>query len=83
MKLWYDRKSKDPTYFAQMEIRNDKKTTKNIAGIGKHLELLKIINALLSYAKEQVAKYNEEAKKMLTTPTRTPAKKAPMMLPVL
>ena len=77
MKLWYGRKSKDPTYFAQIGIRNGKKTTKNIARIGKHLELLKIINAPLSYAKEQVAKYNEEAKKMLTTPDPNAYKKGP------
>lgn len=63
MKLWYDRKSKDPTYFVQVGIRNGKKTTtKNIARIGKHSQLLKITDDPLSYAKEQVAKYNEEAK---------------------
>lgn len=27
MKLWYDKKSKDPNYFIQMGIRNGKKTT--------------------------------------------------------
>lgn len=64
MKLWYDRKSKDPTYFVQLGIRNGKKTTtKNIARIGRHSELLKITDDPLSYAKEQVTKYNEEAKK--------------------
>lgn len=64
MKLWYDRKSKDPTYFVQLGIRNGKKTTtKNIARIGRHSELLKITDDPLSYAKEQVSKYNEEAKK--------------------
>jgi hypothetical protein len=64
MKLWYDRKSKDPTYFIQQGVRNGKKvTTKNIARIGKHSELLKITDDPLAYAKEQVAKYNEEAKK--------------------
>lgn len=63
MKLWYDRKSKDPTYFVQLGIRNGKKTTtKNIARIGRHSELLKVTDDPLSYAKEQVAKYNEEAK---------------------
>ncbi len=63
MKLWYDRKSKDPTYFVQIGIRNGKKTTtKNIARIGKHSELLKITDDPLSYAKEQIKKYNEEAK---------------------
>ena len=63
MKLWYDRKSKDPTYFVQLGIRNGKKTTtKNIARIGRHSDLLKITDDPLSYAKEQVMKYNEEAK---------------------
>ena len=63
MKLNYDRKSKDPTYFIQMGIRNGKKTTtKNIARIGKHSELLKITADPLAYAKEQVEKYNEEYK---------------------
>ena len=46
-----------------MGIRNGKKTTtKNIARIGKHSELLKITNDPLTYAKEQVKKYNEEYK---------------------
>lgn len=63
MKLNYDRKSKDPTYFAQIGIRNGKKvTTKNVMRIGKHSELLKITDDPLAYAKEQVAKYNEETK---------------------
>ena len=63
MKLWYDRKSKNPTYFVQLGIRNGKKTTtKNIARIGRHSDLLKIADDPLSYAKEQVAKFNEEAK---------------------
>lgn len=64
MKLNYDRKSKDPTYFIQMGIRNGKKTTtKNVARIGKHSELLKITDDPLAYAKEQVKKYNEEYQK--------------------
>ena len=63
MKLWYDRKSKDPTCFVQLGIRNGKKTTtKNIARIGRHSELPGITDDPLSYAREQVAKYNEEAK---------------------
>lgn len=63
MKIWYDRKSKNPTYFIQMGIRNGKKTTtKNVARIGKHSELLKITDDPLAYAKEQVKKYNEEYK---------------------
>lgn len=64
MKLNYDKKSKDPTYFIQLGVRNGKKTTtKNIARIGKHSELLKITDDPLAYAKEQVKKYNEEYKK--------------------
>lgn len=51
-------------YFVQLGVRNGKKvTTKNITRIGKHSELLKITDDPLAYAKEQVAKYNEEAKK--------------------
>ena len=67
MKLNYDKKSKDPTYFIQIGIRNGKKTTtKNIAKIGKHSELLKITDDPLAYAKEQVKKYNEEYNKKKT-----------------
>lgn len=63
MKLWYDKKSKDPAYFIQKGYRNGKKTTtKNIARIGKHSELLKITDDPLAYAKEQVALYNDEEK---------------------
>lgn len=63
MKLWYDKKSKDPTYFMQLGIRNGKKvTTKNVARIGKHSELLKITDDPLAYAKKEIAKANEEAK---------------------
>lgn len=63
MKLNYDRKSKDPTYFIQQGFRNGKKTTtKNIKRIGKHSELLKITDDPLAYAKKEVERYNEEAK---------------------
>lgn len=63
MKLNYDKKSKDPTYFVQKGYRNgNKTTTKNIVRIGKHSELLKITDDPLAYAKEQVAKYNDEEK---------------------
>ena len=63
MKLNYDRKSKDPTYFIQMGIRNGKKTTtKNIKRIGKHSELLAITSDPLAYAQEQVLKFNKEYK---------------------
>lgn len=63
MKLNYDRKSKDPTYFIQMGIRNGKKTTtKNVKRIGKHSELLAITSDPLAYAKEQVEAFNKEYK---------------------
>ena len=60
MKLNYDRKSKDPTYFIQQGFRNGSKTsTRNVKRIGKHSELLAITDDPLAYAMEQVAKYNE------------------------
>ena len=63
MKLNYDKKSKDPTYFIQQGFRNGKKTsTRNVKRIGKHSELLEITDDPLAYAREQVAKYNEEIK---------------------
>ena len=63
MKLCYDRKSKNPTYFIQIGIRNGKKvTTKNIATIGKHNDLLAITDDPLAYAKEVVKEYNQKVK---------------------
>ena len=64
MKLNYDRKSKDPTYFIQVGFRNGKKTsTRNVSRIGKHSELLAHgIEDPLSYAKQQVEKANEQQK---------------------
>lgn len=68
MKLYYDRKSKDPTYFIQQGFRNGKKTsTRNIKRIGKHSELLAITDDPLAYAMEEVAKYNEEIKNSKVT----------------
>jgi len=64
MKLGYDTKSKNPTYFIQHGYRNGKKTTtRNIERIGRHSELLAITHDPLAYAKEQVRKYNEKYKK--------------------
>lgn len=64
MKLNYDRKSNNPTYFIQQGIRNGKKTTtRNVKVIGKHNDLLKITDDPLSYAKQMVAEYNEEYRK--------------------
>lgn len=63
MKLNYDKKSKDPTYFVQKGYRVGKKvTTKNVFRIGKHSELLKITDNPLEYAKGVVAEYNEKEK---------------------
>lgn len=64
MKLNYDKKSKDPTYFIQVGFRNGKKTsTRNVARIGKHSELLaQGITDPLSYAMQKVAEVNEQQK---------------------
>lgn len=63
MKLYYDKKSKNPTYFIQQGFRNGKKTsTRNVAVIGKHNDLLKITDDPLAYAKHKVAEYNEQMK---------------------
>ena len=61
MKLNYDRKSKNPTYFIQMGFRNGKKTTtKNVSKIGKHSDLLAITPDPLAYAKQKVQEFNRE-----------------------
>ncbi|WP_337531934.1 IS1634 family transposase, partial [Holdemanella sp.] len=61
MKLYYDKRLKDPTYYIQQGFRNGKKTTtKNIKRLGKHSELLLITNNPLEYAKNEVKKMNEE-----------------------
>lgn len=61
MKLFYDKHSKDPTYYAQQGIRNGKKTTtRNVRNFGKHSELLKITDDPLSYVKEEIKKMNED-----------------------
>ena len=71
MKLNYDRKSKDPTYFIQVGIRNGKKvTTKNIERIGKHSELLKITDDPLEFAKKKVKEYYDSARAHKTTGDR-------------
>ena len=63
MKIWYNRKSNDPTYFIQYGYRNGKKTsTRNVAVIGKHSELLRITDDPLAYAKQKVTEYNEQMK---------------------
>ncbi len=64
MKLYYDKRAKDPIYYVQQGFRNGKKTTtKNVERIGKHSELLKVTDDPLAYAKERIAKLNDEMKK--------------------
>ncbi len=72
MKLYYDRKSKDPTYYIQQGFRNGTKTsTRNIERIGKHSELLKITDDPLAYAKERVRLCNEQFKNARVDMTMT------------
>lgn len=68
MKLSYNKNAKDPTYYIQQGFRNGKKTsTRNVAVIGKHSELLKITDDPLAYAKQKVAEYNEQIKNSKVT----------------
>ena len=61
MKLFYNKKSADPTYYAQQGIRNGSKTTtRNVKNFGKHSELLRITDDPLSYVKREIQKMNEE-----------------------
>ena len=63
MKLYYDKKSQNPTYFIQQGIRNGKKTTtNNIKRIGRHSDLLANTSAPLTYAKNEVEIFNKEYK---------------------
>lgn len=64
MKLNFDRKSKDPTYFAQIGYRdaNGKPTTRNVKRYGKHSELLKITDDPVAYVKADIEKMNAEMK---------------------
>ncbi len=61
MKLFYDKKSKNPTYYAQQGIRNGKKTTtRNVKNFGKHSDLLRITDDPLAYVKKEIEKMNDE-----------------------
>lgn len=61
MKLYFDKRLKDPTYYGQQGFRNGKKvTSKNIKKFGKHSELLKITDDPESYVREEIRKWNEE-----------------------
>lgn len=61
MKLYYDKRLSDPTYYAQIGIRNGKKvSSKNVKKFGKHSELLKITDDPLSYVKNEIQKMNDD-----------------------
>lgn len=61
MKLYYDKRLSDPTYYAQQGYRNGKKTTtRNVKKFGKHSQLLLISDDPLAYVKEEIRKMNEE-----------------------
>jgi transposase len=63
MKLYFDKRARDPIYYVQQGYRRGAKTTtKNVARIGKHSELLKLTDDPLSYAREQIVRLNEEQK---------------------
>lgn len=61
MKLYYDKRLSDPTYYAQQGYRNGKKTTtRNIKKFGKHSELLAITDDPIAYVKAEIEKMNTE-----------------------
>jgi transposase len=61
LKLYFDKRLKDPTYYGQQGFRNGKKvTSKNIINFGKHSELLKITDDPEDYVREEIRKWNEE-----------------------
>ena len=63
MKLSYNRKSADPIYYIQKGYRIGKKTTtKTIARIGKHSELLTITDDPLAYAQKKLEEMKAEEK---------------------
>lgn len=61
MKLSYDKHAADPIYYIQKGYRIGKKTTtKTIARIGKHSELLQVTDDPLAYALEQLEQMKKE-----------------------
>ncbi len=61
MKIYFDKRLKDPTYYGQQGVRNGKKvTSKNIMNFGKHSELLKITDDPETYVREKIKEWNEE-----------------------
>ena len=64
MKLNYDKRLKDPIYYAQIGFRNSegKATTRNVKSFGHHSELLKTHDDPLAWVKSEIARMNEEEK---------------------
>lgn len=61
MKLYYNKNSKDPIYYAQQGFRNGKKvTTKNVRRFGRHSELLATHDDPLEWVKSEIKKMNDE-----------------------
>ncbi|MDR0875092.1 MAG: transposase, partial [Clostridiales Family XIII bacterium] len=61
MKLYYDKRTKDPIYYVQHGYRNGKKaTTRNVGVIGRHSELLKITDDPVAYARAEIEKRNKD-----------------------
>lgn len=62
MKLFFDKRRSDPTYYVQEGYRNTegKATTRNVKILGKHSDLLKITDDPVAYCKKQVADMNAE-----------------------
>ena len=61
LKLYYDKRLSDPTYYAQLGVRNGKKTTtRNVKNFGKHSQLLLITDDPLAYVQEEIRKMNED-----------------------
>ena len=61
VKLYYDKRLKDPTYYAQQGIRIGKKTTtRNVRNFGKHSELAEKVKDPLAYVNAEIEKMNAE-----------------------
>ncbi len=68
MKVTYNKKTKDPTYYIQESYRNKdgKSTTRTVKILGKHSALLKMTDDPLAYAREIAKKMTEEKKETIT-----------------
>ncbi len=61
MKLYYNKRLKDPTYYAQITVRSGTKvSSRNIKCFGKHSELLQITEDPLAYCQEEIRRMDEE-----------------------